>query len=272
MLLPFHASHRPERGENGVIGLSANKKRRLRKAPRQPLYQQITAELRAAIMQGKHRDLKQFPTESELCARYGVSRYTVREALRALQLEGLIERTRGSGTTIQPASARGGTSYQLSTISEILQYARDTKFAFTALGSKPIPKALAAHAGVPANERWFHFRGLRTQTGHTKPIALTDAYVRGDFASVLDQIRPAGVAIFKQLERLARIEVTHVTQDIRAVTATAPVAAELLIPRRSACLDILRRYLDANGKIVEISSSHHPGERFAYSLRVDLPK
>jgi DNA-binding GntR family transcriptional regulator len=257
---------------NGVIRLTANSRKPSRKALRKPLYQQMAAELREEIMRGDYRDVDQFPTESVLCARYGVSRYTVREALRSLQLEGLIERTRGSGTTIQPASARGGSLYQLSSIAEILQYARDTKFAFTPLGLSALPKGIAGHLGVPSGERWFRFRGLRTRPGQSEPIALIDAYVRRDFDAVVGKIKPNGTTIFRQLERLARVKVTHVTQDIKAVAASTPVATELRIPRRSPCLHILRCYAAADNRLLEISSSYHPGDRFVYSMHVDLDK
>jgi len=252
--------------------LTAHTKKTQRKSSHKPLYQQMAAELREGILRGDYRDLKQFPTESMLCSRYGVSRYTVREALRSLQLEGLIARTRGSGTTIQPTTARAGSLYQLSSIAEILQYARDTKFAFTAMGTTVLPKAIAAQAGVPSSERWFHFRGLRTRPGQPEPIALTDAYVRPGFDSLIDKIKPNGAAIFRQLERLARVKVTHVTQDIKAVAASGPVASELKIPRRSSCLHILRCYVDSEDRLLEISSSYHPGERFVYSMRIDLDK
>ncbi|MEO7775228.1 MAG: GntR family transcriptional regulator [Steroidobacteraceae bacterium] len=252
--------------------MAANSKKSRIKPQSRPLYQQMATELREGILRGDYRDLKQFPTESVLCARYRVSRHTVREALRSLQIEGLIERTRGSGTTIQPASARGSSLYQLSSIAEILQYARDTKFAFTALGTAVLPKAIAAHVGVPSTERWFRFRGLRTRPGQPEPIALTDAYIRPDFSKIVDKITPNGAAIFRQLERLARVKVAHVTQDIRAVAASTPVAQELKVPRRSSCLHILRCYVGDDDRPLEISSSYHPGERFVYSMHIDLEK
>ena len=72
-----------------------------------PRYRELAEELRGEILRGEFQG-RGFPTEADLCKRFSVSRFTVREALRALQADGLISRRRGSGTRIQPAAARGG--------------------------------------------------------------------------------------------------------------------------------------------------------------------
>ena len=109
-------------------------------APRKPRYLELAEDLRGQILTGGFPDADHFPTESVLCARYGVSRFTVREALRTLQSEGLIQRRRGSGTVIQPSGARGGALHQpLSNVAEILQYANNTSFVFARDGSVTLP-------------------------------------------------------------------------------------------------------------------------------------
>ena len=226
--------------------------------------------MRAEILRGDYPDPAQFPTESVLCARYGVSRFTVREALRSLQVEGLIQRRRGSGTMIQPAAARGGALHQpLSNVGEILQYARDSNYVFEAMGTTTLPAKLAVHIGEPAGGRWFHFQGLRTRLGEQGPIALTDAYIHPDLGDAVRGIQPNEDTIFRQLERLGGIKIARITQDIQAVAASAAVAAALDVPRRSPCLRILRCYIDATGRIFEISASHHPGDRFAYAMHIE---
>lgn len=240
-------------------------------ARRKPRYQELAADLRAGILRGDFPDPSQFPTESELCTRYGVSRFTVREALRALQTEGLIQRRQGSGTVIQPAAARGGALHQpLSNVGEILQYARDTRYLFSPCGLTRLPKRLAAHTATEPRQRWFHFRGVRTRDGD--PIALTDAYIHSDFAEAAEEIRPNEATIFRQLERLTGVQIARVTQDIQAVAMAASMAEELGVRPRTPCLRILRCYLDANGRIMEISASHHPGEKFAYTVNIDIEK
>ncbi len=237
---------------------------------RTPRYRQLADELRAEILAGDYSE-ESFPTESELCKRYGVSRFTVREALRALQTEGLIARKRGSGTMIQPAVARGGALHQpLSNVGEIQQYARDTQAHFELLGEAPLPKAIAEQLGLVAGGRWTRFSGLRTSGGSSQPIATTDAYVHESLAEAAKKVAPSEDTIFKQLERLGGVRIAVVTQDIQAVPASAEVARRLGIPKRSPCLLILRCYRDADGNVLEISANHHPGDRFAYSMHIEV--
>lgn len=235
-----------------------------------PRYKELADELREEILRGAYR-ADTFPTESNLCKRYGVSRFTVREALRALQGEGLIQRKRGSGTVIQPAAARGGTLHQpLSNVGEILQYARDTRAVFESLGEGGLPRAIAEHLGLVAGGRWTRFQGLRTQIESSEPIALTDAYVHESLRAHAGRIDPSEETIFRQLERLAKVKFVTVTQDIQAVAASTEIAKALGIPKRSPCLRILRCYKDDTGRILEISASHHPGDRFAYAMHIEV--
>jgi GntR family transcriptional regulator, transcriptional repressor for pyruvate dehydrogenase complex len=62
---------------------------------RAPAYQLLADELREQITSGQLRPGQRLPTEPELCVRSGVSRSTVREALRLLTSQHLIVTTRG---------------------------------------------------------------------------------------------------------------------------------------------------------------------------------
>jgi len=234
-----------------------------------PRYRQLADKLRGEILSGT-MPIDAFPTESVLCTRFAVSRFTVREALRTLQAEGLIQRRRGSGTVVRPATPDGALHQPLSTVSEILQYARDTRISFAALGMTALPAKLAAEVGVPAASHWAHIQGVRTRDGDRPPIAFTDAYIHASLETALAQTDLVRGAIFEQLERVTGIAIARVTQDIQAVPASAAAAAALGITRRSPCLRILRCYLDASARIIEISVSIHPGDRFAYAMHIEV--
>ena len=70
------------------------------------LYQQIAAQLSALIASGEFAVGQRLPSERELAAQLGVSRPSLREALIALELEGLVEVRVGAGIWVTAASAR----------------------------------------------------------------------------------------------------------------------------------------------------------------------
>jgi DNA-binding GntR family transcriptional regulator len=246
----------PGLAERTIVPVSA--------AAKKPRYIALADQLRARILDGQFAEPEVFPTESELCETHGVSRFTVREALRRLQTEGLIARRRGSGTVIQPAAARAGALHQpLSNVGEILQYARDTRIQFEHVGETRISRQRCEQIGVDPQGIWL-------RQGEGQPIAVTEAYLHADLAEAARKIDVSRPTIFQQVEELSGTSVARVTQDIQAVAASAEVAAQLGVPRRSPCLRIMRCYLDERGRIFEISVSHHPGDRFAYAMHIEV--
>ena len=235
-----------------------------------PRYREMADEIRTEIMRGLYSVID-FPTENTLSKRYEVSRHTVREALRSLQNEGLISRKRGSGTIIKPAAARGGALHQpLSNVGEILQYARDTRVTFATMGQLPLPREIAVQLGLVAGGRWTGYKGLRTASDSSEPLAYTHAFLHESVLPFVAQIDPGSQTLFRQVEQLAGIRIAKVTQDIQAVAATTDVAAALGIAKRAPCLRILRCYLDEADRIIEISASHHPGDKFVYSMHIEV--
>jgi DNA-binding FadR family transcriptional regulator len=75
------------------------------------LYEQISHKLATAIADGKYDVGQRLPSERELAQSFGVSRPTVREAIIALELDGLVEVRLGSGVYVthrQPPSGSEG--------------------------------------------------------------------------------------------------------------------------------------------------------------------
>lgn len=65
------------------------------------LYIQIYNQIHDAILSGKYQVGDRLPSEKELCAMFNVSRVPVREALAALELNGLLESTQGAGAYVK---------------------------------------------------------------------------------------------------------------------------------------------------------------------------
>ena len=78
---------------------------------REPKHREISRQLSSEIQEGRFGPGGRLPSESQLVARFAVSRPTVARALRDLQEQGLIERRVGAGTYVRsdsPQSAAVG--------------------------------------------------------------------------------------------------------------------------------------------------------------------
>ncbi len=66
------------------------------------LYRQIADQIRTLVRSGEYLPGSRLPPERDLAKQLGVSRPSVREALIALEVEGLVEVRIGSGIYVQP--------------------------------------------------------------------------------------------------------------------------------------------------------------------------
>jgi GntR family transcriptional regulator len=94
---------------NGLIVPAAS----LDRSSPMPLWAQLEADLQARLQAGEF-DVR-FPTDGALVDEYGVSRHTVREAIRHLNRSGLLKRERGRGTVVNRSEFEQslGTLYSL---------------------------------------------------------------------------------------------------------------------------------------------------------------
>ncbi|MBT2534243.1 FadR family transcriptional regulator [Arthrobacter sp. ISL-48] len=80
---------------------------------RQPLADEITGKLRDMIHSGEWPLQQRIPSETELMAGLGVSRGTLREAVKALAHSGMLEVRRGDGTYVRATSEISGAARRL---------------------------------------------------------------------------------------------------------------------------------------------------------------
>ena len=80
---------------------------------RQPLATEVTAKLREMVHSGEWALNQRIPPEPELMARLGVSRGTLREAVKALAHGGMLEVRRGDGTYVRATNEMSGAARRL---------------------------------------------------------------------------------------------------------------------------------------------------------------
>lgn len=77
----------------------------LQRWPRRParLAHAVVESLTDSIVSGALPSGSTLPVEPELCETFGVSRITIREAVKLLEAKGLVRARQGSGTTVTPS-------------------------------------------------------------------------------------------------------------------------------------------------------------------------
>src|ERR1700759_5448990 len=120
-----------------------------------PLYLQVVRALKDEIVSGVYPIGSQLPTEEELCERFSVSRYTVREALRRLREDSLVSSRQGAGTTVVPPHPAGSFVHEVMSINDLVAFATGVRFAIDTTEIIEIDEKLSARTGIASGERWL---------------------------------------------------------------------------------------------------------------------
>ncbi len=127
---------------------------------RPPLADEVVARLRDAVASGRWAVGEKIPSEPELIAEFGVSRGTLREAIKALAHTGVFEVLRGDGTYVRSTSEISGTAqrvYREHADEDVLQvrFALDTQAArLAARGADPAVVAALRRLLARRREAW----------------------------------------------------------------------------------------------------------------------
>ena len=224
-----------------------------------PLWAQVMADLRARVAGGDFAD--RFPTDDELTASYGVSRQTVREAVRRLQAEGLVERRRGRGTTLvrgvveQPL----GALYSLAlTASDLgLEVRNEILAAERREASRVVARELAVEEQAPVVflER-LRFAG-------DDPLSLERSWLPWSLARRLLGADLERGALYQLLLDVCDVRVNAGTERISPVIPPPVDRSLLRLPARTAAFSVERRAL-ADGRPVELRHSTVRGDRYRF--------
>jgi GntR family transcriptional regulator len=235
-------------------------------APADHRYLQVARTLRKEIVDGVFPVGTQLPTEHDLCERFGVSRYTVREALRRLRDDNLVSSRPRAGTMVVARAASNSYAQEVMSINDLLAFAAGAQFVIESNALVTLDEDLAAHTGLPAGSEWLVVRGKRLGDDSSAPICRTEYYVNRSFAAVGRLLQRHTGPIFPLVEDLFGVSVVEVHQEIAAIVASPELADELGVHPGSAALEMRRTYTTSDGEIAQVTVNTHPADRFRYSM------
>jgi DNA-binding GntR family transcriptional regulator len=235
-----------------------------------PQYALVARALIGDIEAGRYPVGSLLPPELDLCIQFGVSRHTIREAIRRLQDHGLVTRQRGVGTEVRADRIEPRYVQSTTSIPDLLQYVEDTRLVMHASRDVIADASLAALLSCQIGQRWRQVSGHRYAGRGRLPIALTDVYINAAYSGIETLIGTQKVPVYQLIEATYGESVVEVKQTIRAVKIRAADARRLKVKPGSAGLLVTRRYLGQNDRVIEVAVNLHPSERFSYTMSLRL--
>jgi GntR family transcriptional regulator len=232
-----------------------------------PAYQTLREQLRGEIAAGDYRDGARLPTESELVARHGLSRQTVRRAFQDLVAEGAVYRVPGRGTY----ASEPGRRYlrQLGSIEDLMSLSDDTTIEVLAGLRRRVDVDAASRLRLDDDVVYsVVFRRLHDGI----PFVLTTVHLVPSVAQqVLDSQALADGAV--GTHTVIGLLEPHLSEPIAQAAQSITVApADDLVADAVGCevghpmLRVDRLYSDSSGGPVELSVSHFLPEQYTYRV------
>ncbi|MFF1378367.1 GntR family transcriptional regulator [Streptomyces sp. NPDC058308] len=246
-------------------------------------YEQIADDLRRAIRAGRLQPGERLPAETKLAAHYRRSVPTLRDALRLLREEGLIEKEHGRGNFVrrirtrvvrdnsrhqwekdrvhQPEQRRARTgATERDTGLELQDLVFHAAYREVEADGRLAP-AFGVPVGTPLIERTYRTRNA----AENAPFNLSTSYLVRDMVAgnpaLLDADQepwPGGTQ--SQLSTVG-IELDRIEDRLTARPPTPEEAAELELPPGTSVLRLRKTSYDTDGRVVEISDVTLPGDR-----------
>ncbi|PKR48015.1 GntR family transcriptional regulator [Thalassospira marina] len=233
----------------------------------QPKYRIVEDYLRARISSGEFPVDSLLPTEENLCARFGVSRATVRTALSNIQADGLIVRSAAIGSRVVNAVRNQSFQAGWSSVEDLLQYTKSIRLNIISIREIMVDADMADEVGFPVGRSLVRVEGIRWNQEETEePICHVEVYFDALYNGVVDKIPDARRPIADLVEEQYQVRIEAIRQEVSARLLSPETAEMLQAKENGPSLLIKRWYFDHANNIFQMSRSEYPAERFRYVL------
>ena len=244
----------------------------LRKEPGVPLYHQIQHLLRYRIHNGQYRPGTQIPSEHELSAELGVSRVTLREALRELVRENLLVKVQGKGTFVNsnPPKRLAPVRYT-GFLEELQERVRKLRVTDAEIAQVPAPPDVkkALQLDEDASELTV-IRRLRLIGD--QPFSFTLNYLPTEIGARIRIKDLYSMPLLKILQEDLKIPIVRARETVAAAPADPDTARRLGIPVLYPVLHMTRIMYTTGDQPFEVVDIYYRADRYHYSVNMTRVK
>jgi len=231
-------------------------------APSLPRYAVVAQALMRDIEQGTFAVGSMIPTELEICERFGISRYTAREAVRRLTEAGLVHRRAGVGTTVKARKVSTRYTASISDPGELIAFTRQTRMDLLSEDRVQIAGDWLKLLPDAQGQVWPRFIARRFMPDVEQPIAYTEILVAPEYEAIRDRIHKPGEMVYRLIEQIQGGPVDGLRQEISCLALSKRVAALLDARAGSPALQVLRYYLGKDDVVLSVAINTYPQDRF----------
>jgi GntR family transcriptional regulator len=229
-----------------------------------PLWAQLLADLRRRLDQDEFGPA--FPGELALVAEYGVSRHTVREAVRRLRDEGVVVAGRGRPPRrVEPAGIEQPLGEIYSLFSAVEATGRVQRSVVRTLEVRA-DGVVAARLGLEESTPLVHLERLRL--ADAEPLAVDRVWLPERLAAPLLDVDFARTGLYAEYAARCGVRVTGGSERIRAVVPGA-AERELLGTGPDVAAFAIDRIGLADGVAVEWRHTLVRADRFSVTAHFD---
>lgn len=224
------------------------------KADNGSLFQRLQSDLMQLISSTLPGE--RLPTEPDLAKQLGVSRATLREAMRSFEGQGLIRRRQGLGTFVisHPQVIDSG----LEVLESIERLAKrinlDVSLGEYVVQQIRASEDQAAMLGVKPGDTLV--KVVRVIIAENRPVAYLEDVLPEDVLSPAELNERFSGSVLDLLISRGQPELVSSFTEIRAVPATPELARALEIQRGDTLLLFVARLYDASNRVVDYSHSY----------------
>ena len=212
---------------------------------------QAVGELRSAIVDGTRAPGERLPSEPDLARTLGISRPTLRDALRALEDEGLVRRVHGSGTYVTGRPLlRNNLERNAGVTDVIASFGQQPGTRERTVAEEPAPAWVTDALGV---EQALVVRRIRT--ADDRPVVYS-----------VDYVRPGTAVDGESLYASFGAAIHHGVATLRPVTADAFLAAALGVDEGAPLLELRQVDYDESDAALAAAQEYHVADAFDFTV------
>ena len=230
-------------------------------------WEEVRDTLSKYIADGRWALGDRVPPELELAAELKVSRATLREALRALQLEGVITRTRGAGTRVSRLPRLSNNLVDNFGVSDLIRSTGMTPGTRNLSVADALPRPEEARAlGLDESDQVVIAERVRTADG--RPVVFSrDVYPLAVLPGGSEDLqRLEGVSIYDFLEQYCGVQVEYGVARIQPAVSDELLSTLLAVPERTLLMRLDQTDFDTSGRPVLHSLEFHLADAFEFSV------